>query len=284
MSYGKENTRYARPGDDGGRDLQAQSFRAHEHTDTYKAAIERQIKIAKGITNGQQVISNFINSDIEGRRDSTHAVVARPVPSSRRPPPAPPRRAPYPPPRRAPCPWSTGAASPLSTRAASLPSTRAASLPSTHARVLPTALPLRGQPSLLAAALPYLLVGVLLHHPAGAFPFPRAAPSSAAFAPPPSPLTPSASSPSSSSLHSFLPFVPLLPSSTSFPSASATWLRVTGCHLVIVTLLPPHTPVLHPPPPLLSPSISPTFSPLPPPLFSPYLLQLLRIASLVLLL
>ncbi|CAI5498015.1 unnamed protein product [Closterium sp. Naga37s-1] len=68
MSYGKEDTRYARPGDDGGRDLQTQSFRAHEHTGAHKAAIERQTKIAKGINNGQQVISNFINSDIEGRR------------------------------------------------------------------------------------------------------------------------------------------------------------------------------------------------------------------------
>ncbi|CAI5520074.1 unnamed protein product [Closterium sp. Naga37s-1] len=88
---------------------------------------------------------------------------------------------------------------------------------------------------------------------------------------------------SSSSPHSFLPSVPFLPSSTSFPSASATWLRVTDCHLVIVTLLPPHTPLLHPPPPLLSPSISPTLSPLPPPLFSPYLLQLLTTSPLFLL-
>ncbi|CAI5504685.1 unnamed protein product [Closterium sp. Naga37s-1] len=115
-------------------------------------------------------------------------------------------------------------------------------------------------------------------------PPPHGAPSSAVSAPPPpSPLTPSASSPSSSSPHSFLPSVPFLPSSTSFPSASATWLRVTDCHLVIVTLLPPHTPLLHPPPPLLSPSISPTLSPLPPPLFSPYLLQLLTTSPLFLL-
>ncbi|CAI5983464.1 unnamed protein product [Closterium sp. NIES-64] len=161
-------------------------------------------------------------------------------------------------PRRAPCPSSTCAAFPPSTPAAFLPSTRAAFPPSTRPHVLPTALSLPGHPSLPAAALPYPLVGVLPHLPAGAFPFPRGAPSSAAFAPPPpSPLTPSASSPSSSSLHKFLPSVPLLPSSTSFPSASANWLRGTGCHLVIVTLLPPHLPPLHPPPPLLSPSIPP---------------------------
>ncbi|CAI7891364.1 unnamed protein product [Closterium sp. NIES-53] len=74
MSYGKENTRYARPGDDGGRDLQTQPFRAQEHTDTHTAAIERQMKIAKGITNGQQVFSNFINSDIEGRLAMVHSI------------------------------------------------------------------------------------------------------------------------------------------------------------------------------------------------------------------
>ncbi|CAI7770630.1 unnamed protein product [Closterium sp. NIES-53] len=68
MAYGKENTRYARQGDDRGRDMQTQAFRAHEHTDVHKAAVDRQLKIARGICEGQQVISNFINSDVEGRR------------------------------------------------------------------------------------------------------------------------------------------------------------------------------------------------------------------------
>ncbi|CAI5490260.1 unnamed protein product [Closterium sp. Naga37s-1] len=68
MSYGKGNTRYAMQGDDGGRDLQTQSFRAHEHTDAHMAAVDRQMKIAAGIREGQQVISDFINSDVEGRR------------------------------------------------------------------------------------------------------------------------------------------------------------------------------------------------------------------------
>ncbi|CAI7842551.1 unnamed protein product, partial [Closterium sp. NIES-53] len=68
MAYGKENTRYARQGDDGGRDMQTQAFRAHEHTDAHKAAVDRQLKIARGIREGQQVISNFINSDVEVRR------------------------------------------------------------------------------------------------------------------------------------------------------------------------------------------------------------------------
>ncbi|CAI7774122.1 unnamed protein product [Closterium sp. NIES-54] len=68
MAYGKENTRYARQGDDGGRDMQTQAFHAHEHTDAHKAAVDRQLKIARGIREGQQVISNFINSDVEGRR------------------------------------------------------------------------------------------------------------------------------------------------------------------------------------------------------------------------
>ncbi|CAI7857876.1 unnamed protein product [Closterium sp. NIES-54] len=68
MAYGKENTRYARQGDDGGRDMQTQAFRAHEHTDAHKAAVDRQLKIARGIREGQQVISNFINLDVEGRR------------------------------------------------------------------------------------------------------------------------------------------------------------------------------------------------------------------------
>ncbi|CAI5511527.1 unnamed protein product [Closterium sp. Naga37s-1] len=68
MAYGKENTRYARQGDDGGRDMQTRAFRAHEHTDAHKAAVDRQLKIARGIREGQQVISNFINSDVEGRR------------------------------------------------------------------------------------------------------------------------------------------------------------------------------------------------------------------------
>ncbi|CAI7790521.1 unnamed protein product [Closterium sp. NIES-53] len=68
MAYGKENTRYARHGDDGGRDMQTQAFRAHEHTDAHKAVVDRQLKIARGIREGKQVISNFINSDVEGRR------------------------------------------------------------------------------------------------------------------------------------------------------------------------------------------------------------------------
>ncbi|CAI7854989.1 unnamed protein product [Closterium sp. NIES-54] len=68
MAYGKENTRYARQGDDGGRDMQTQAFRAHEHTDAHKAAVDQQLKIARGIREGQQVISNFINLDVEGRR------------------------------------------------------------------------------------------------------------------------------------------------------------------------------------------------------------------------
>ncbi|CAI7765853.1 unnamed protein product [Closterium sp. NIES-53] len=68
MAYGKENTRYARQGDDGGRDMQTQAFRVHEHADAHKAAVDRQLKIARGIREGQQVISNFINSDVEGRR------------------------------------------------------------------------------------------------------------------------------------------------------------------------------------------------------------------------
>ncbi|CAI7877826.1 unnamed protein product [Closterium sp. NIES-53] len=68
MAYGKENTRYARQGDDGGRDMQTQAFRVHEHTDPHKAAIDRQLKIARGIREGEQVISNFINSVFEGRR------------------------------------------------------------------------------------------------------------------------------------------------------------------------------------------------------------------------
>ncbi|CAI5532190.1 unnamed protein product [Closterium sp. Naga37s-1] len=144
-----------------------------------------------------------------------------------------------------------------------------------RARVLPTAL--HSLATLPSSQPPFLTLSWAACHTSlqAPSPPPRGAPSSAVSAPPPpSPLTPSASSPSSSSPHSFLPSVPFLPSSTSFPSASATWLRVTDCHLVIVTLLPPNTPLLHPPPPLLSPSISPTLSPLPPPLFSPYLLQL----------
>ncbi|CAI7876867.1 unnamed protein product, partial [Closterium sp. NIES-54] len=44
------------------------AFRAHEHTDAHKAAVDRQLKIARGIREGQQVILNFINSDVEGRR------------------------------------------------------------------------------------------------------------------------------------------------------------------------------------------------------------------------
>ncbi|CAI5501092.1 unnamed protein product [Closterium sp. Naga37s-1] len=68
MSYGKENTKYAWQGDDGGPDLQTQSFRDHEHTDAHTAAVDRQMKIAQDIREGQQVISSFINSDIEGRR------------------------------------------------------------------------------------------------------------------------------------------------------------------------------------------------------------------------
>ncbi|CAI7879486.1 unnamed protein product [Closterium sp. NIES-54] len=53
MSYAKGNTRYAMQGDDGGRDLQTQSFRAHEHTDAHKAAVNRQLKLAAGIREGQ---------------------------------------------------------------------------------------------------------------------------------------------------------------------------------------------------------------------------------------
>ncbi|CAI7901761.1 unnamed protein product [Closterium sp. NIES-54] len=68
MSYAKGNTRYAMQGDDGGRDLQTQSFRAHKHTDAHKAAVNRQLKLAAGIREGQQAIFDFINSDVEGRR------------------------------------------------------------------------------------------------------------------------------------------------------------------------------------------------------------------------
>ncbi|CAI7905649.1 unnamed protein product, partial [Closterium sp. NIES-53] len=68
MSYAKGNTRYAMQGDDGGRDLQTHSFRAHEHTDAHKAAVDRQLKLAAGIREGQQAIFDFINSDVEGRR------------------------------------------------------------------------------------------------------------------------------------------------------------------------------------------------------------------------
>ncbi|CAI7890739.1 unnamed protein product [Closterium sp. NIES-53] len=57
MAYGKENTRYARQGDDGGRDMQTQAFRAHEHTDAHKAAVDRQLKIARGIREGQQEVA-----------------------------------------------------------------------------------------------------------------------------------------------------------------------------------------------------------------------------------
>ncbi|CAI7786801.1 unnamed protein product [Closterium sp. NIES-53] len=53
MSYAKGNTRYAMQGDDGGRDLQIQSFRAHEHTNAHKAAVNRQLKLAAGIREGQ---------------------------------------------------------------------------------------------------------------------------------------------------------------------------------------------------------------------------------------
>ncbi|CAI7911870.1 unnamed protein product [Closterium sp. NIES-53] len=63
MSYGKGNMRYTMQGDNGGHDLQA-----HEHTDAHKAAVDRKLKIAAGIREGQQVISDFINSDVEGRR------------------------------------------------------------------------------------------------------------------------------------------------------------------------------------------------------------------------
>ncbi|CAI7801818.1 unnamed protein product [Closterium sp. NIES-53] len=68
MSYAKGNTRYAMQGDDDGRDLQTQTFRAHEHTDAHKAAVDRQLKLAAGIREGQQAIFDFINSDVEGRR------------------------------------------------------------------------------------------------------------------------------------------------------------------------------------------------------------------------
>ncbi|CAI7881767.1 unnamed protein product [Closterium sp. NIES-54] len=70
MSYAKGNTRYAMQGDDGGRDLQTQSFRAHEHTDAHKAAVNWQLKLAAGIREGQQAIFDFINSDVEGRPDA----------------------------------------------------------------------------------------------------------------------------------------------------------------------------------------------------------------------
>ncbi|CAI5973352.1 unnamed protein product [Closterium sp. NIES-65] len=151
--------------------------------------------------------------------------------------------------------------------------------PSTRARALPTALHLPSHPSLLRP--PLFSRSRPASPPCMRLPSSCGVPSSAVFAPPPpSPLTPSATSTSSFSPHSFLPSMPLLPSSTSFPFASATWLRVTGCHFVIVTLLPPHTPLLHPPPPLLSPSISPTLSPLPPPLFSPNLVQLVAVRVL----
>ncbi|CAI5524209.1 unnamed protein product [Closterium sp. Naga37s-1] len=72
MSYAKGNTRYAMQSDDGGRDLQTQSFRAHEHTDAHKAAVDRQLKLAAGIREGQQAIFDFINSDVEGRRAIRH--------------------------------------------------------------------------------------------------------------------------------------------------------------------------------------------------------------------
>ncbi|CAI5501079.1 unnamed protein product [Closterium sp. Naga37s-1] len=81
MSYAKGNTRYSMQGDDGGRDLQTQSFRAHEHTDAHKAAVDLQLKLAAGIREGQQAISDFINSDVERWRAirlvrSTHEALA----------------------------------------------------------------------------------------------------------------------------------------------------------------------------------------------------------------
>ncbi|CAI7816200.1 unnamed protein product [Closterium sp. NIES-53] len=45
--YLKANTKYARQGDDGSRDLHKQFFKAH-HTDAYMAAVDRQMKIAQG--------------------------------------------------------------------------------------------------------------------------------------------------------------------------------------------------------------------------------------------
>ncbi|CAI7740963.1 unnamed protein product [Closterium sp. NIES-54] len=50
MSYAKGNTR------------------VHEHTDAHKAAVGRQLKLAAGTREGQQAISDLINSDVEGRR------------------------------------------------------------------------------------------------------------------------------------------------------------------------------------------------------------------------
>ncbi|CAI5957226.1 unnamed protein product [Closterium sp. NIES-64] len=73
MSYGKGNTRYAMQGDDGGRDLQTQSFRAHEHTDAHMAAVDRQMKIVVGIREGQQLVVTEIAKTIE----STSVLVER---------------------------------------------------------------------------------------------------------------------------------------------------------------------------------------------------------------
>ncbi|CAI5941475.1 unnamed protein product [Closterium sp. NIES-64] len=100
-------------------------------------------------------------------------------------------------------------------------------------------------------------------------------PSPASFAPPPpSPLITSASYTPSPL---FSPPYPSCSSSLPPPPSSPPLLQladVVACHLVIV-LLSPHIPLLHPPPPLTSlPPLPLTFSPLPPPLFSPYLLQL----------
>ncbi|CAI7811106.1 unnamed protein product [Closterium sp. NIES-54] len=44
------------------------SYLTHEHTDAHKAAVDRQLKLAAGIREGQQAIFDFINSDVEGRR------------------------------------------------------------------------------------------------------------------------------------------------------------------------------------------------------------------------
>ncbi|CAI5516911.1 unnamed protein product [Closterium sp. Naga37s-1] len=67
LSFGKETTKYSGPGD-GGRDLQTQTMRIHEHTTVHKEAMQRQAEIAEAISNGHTKIDRFINADVEGRR------------------------------------------------------------------------------------------------------------------------------------------------------------------------------------------------------------------------
>ncbi|CAI5489835.1 unnamed protein product [Closterium sp. Naga37s-1] len=67
LSFGKETTKYSGPGD-GGRDLQTQTMRIHEHTSVHKEAMQRQAEIAEAISNGQTEIDRFMNADVEGRR------------------------------------------------------------------------------------------------------------------------------------------------------------------------------------------------------------------------